>query len=367
MLPHPSIKLPRISLRIPTSRALQYGYSNARVKAMKGLILPPSLLAELVRVPTVGGMVEMLQRTHYREELGDLALRYQGAQLVELSAQRRYIKLAQKVLRICPSRDRAVLLAILKKWDLLVLRMILNARQTGKKLADIQPYITPVSPGLRADFERIAVAEDPLAAFRKTLLGQEILKSGMSGNLANRSRKLAAGSATWGSIQQKLERYAYTYPIQTLLQFSGPDIARVSAVLRKEVDIRNAIAIEKLKRRGMPATEIRSNLIEGGSLAPKALSTLAQSKTPEASVAVLRSHFRQPDLPSDSLPSLETALEKVLAKEKLRAFHRSILSIGTLMGALLVLEEEVHNLRKIAKGKEFGLPEDEVRSMLVTI
>jgi len=56
-----SITLPRIE-----SKALKYGYSSARVKAMKGLLIKQTTLEEMIKVGSVEGMVEILQRTGYK-------------------------------------------------------------------------------------------------------------------------------------------------------------------------------------------------------------------------------------------------------------------------------------------------------------
>ncbi len=52
------------------SRSLKYGYSNARARAMRGILLSPSALDELIKVKTLNGMVELLQRTRYTAEPG---------------------------------------------------------------------------------------------------------------------------------------------------------------------------------------------------------------------------------------------------------------------------------------------------------
>jgi V/A-type H+-transporting ATPase subunit C len=67
------------------------------------------------------------------------------------------------------------------------------------------------------------------------------------------------------------------------------------------------------------------------------------------------------------LTDLEIALEKSIAAQRLLAFHRSTLSVGVIIGFLLLKEEEMSNLRKIAKSKEFHVPEAEVRKMLVVV
>ena len=62
--------------------SLKYGYSNARVKGMKGLLFKRDFLDELIKVGSVDSMIELLQRTHYKEELVALSVRYSGSELV---------------------------------------------------------------------------------------------------------------------------------------------------------------------------------------------------------------------------------------------------------------------------------------------
>ncbi|MBS3068651.1 hypothetical protein J4450_08145 [Candidatus Micrarchaeota archaeon] len=57
------MKLPNIE-----SRALKYGYSNARVRGMKGLLLKPAFLDELIKVRSIDAMVELLQ-SYYKERI----------------------------------------------------------------------------------------------------------------------------------------------------------------------------------------------------------------------------------------------------------------------------------------------------------
>ena len=102
----------------------------------------------------------------------------------------------------------------------------------------------------------------------------------------------------------------------------------------------------------------------------QAITRLIEAKDMGATVSVLKQRFPHLELMGEgrnALTDLEVALEKSIAERKTRAFQRSILSAGVLFGFLLLKEEEVNNLRKIAKGKEFRMPESEVRAMLVIV
>ena len=75
----------------PENKALKYGYSNARVRGMKGLLLSSNYLDELIKVPTIPEMAELLQRTHYKEHIAALSLKHSGSSLIELAAGRHFV------------------------------------------------------------------------------------------------------------------------------------------------------------------------------------------------------------------------------------------------------------------------------------
>jgi vacuolar-type H+-ATPase subunit C/Vma6 len=99
------------------------------------------------------------------------------------------------------------------------------------------------------------------------------------------------------------------------------------------------------------------------------IAKLIDAKDMSATLSLLRHRFPRMEVKGEgiSLPELEAALDRSIASQKAHAFARSILSVGVVLGLLLLKEEEVNNLRKIAKGKEFRMSESDVRATLVVV
>lgn len=131
------------TFRIPAfeSRALKYGYANARVRGMRGLLLKDAFLDELMRVGTIDGMVELLQRTPYRDDLLALALQYKGSYLIELAARRHFVKIVEKIKKLAPKSDLPVIVNLLRRWDFLNVKTILDAKRVGTSFDEIKQYI----------------------------------------------------------------------------------------------------------------------------------------------------------------------------------------------------------------------------------
>lgn len=356
------------------SRALKYGFSNARAKAMKGLLLSQSALEELIKVSTIDAMVELLQRTDYRSDLLSNSMHYSGSELIELAAGSNVVRTVVKLRSFIPKSDLPALKALLRKWDLMNLKTIVNARQLGKSYEEITPFVFPVGELTARDFEQIAKA-DPEAIFneiRKTRLGAEMLSAStalFSKHMWDTFRNALKNLNTFRQVETILDAYTYMFMDKALSEVAGKDADHIRRILKKEIDARNILIIERLKNRGFPPEKIANYLIRGGTMSRAFIRSLMDAKDLGTATHIAKSKFRKLQLKEGELTmtDLEIAIEKALAAEKTLAFHRSVLSVGVILGFLLLKEEELNNLRKIAKGKEYGIPEREIREMLVIV
>jgi len=374
------LKLPPLG-----GRALKYGYSNARVRAMKGLLLKQAFLEEAIRVGSVEAMAELLQRTGYKSELAAASVSYKGSMLIEMAASRNFSRNVRKLVRITPESDRKALQALLVRWDLMNLKTLLNARRLGKSYDEIKPYLLEVGGLGEDDFRRILKADGRAVEreIRSTGLWQWMRRTsenaaldlkGMSGSSGGR------GAAGDSRIESVVDSYIYIIMDNALAEVGGKETADIRKTLRREADAKNAMIIERLKRHNIAADRIRKSLIRGGTMNAQMTDKLIEAKDQSAMLAILKQRFPRLDIRGEkgergekggdgraSLTELEVALEKTIAAQKVGAFGRSILSAGVIFGFLLLKEEELNNLRKIAKGKEFRMSEADVREMLVVV
>lgn len=359
------MKLPDIRLE---SRALRYGYANARVKGMKGLLLKPAFLDELTHVRTLDAMVELLQRTHYKDYLIQLSLRHRGSLLIELASGRHFSAMVRKVKSLAPKEDRHIIESLLRRWDLLNLKTLINGLRVGRKFEEMQPYIIPVGSLSQNDLEKVAKAQDLFAEIKKTDFGKELLSQPtvlFSRQMIDSFNDALRHTDSFLQLQTILDASLYIM-IERALGSGSKDVQRLKRILKKEIDAKNVLIIFRLKK--SQRANVRNYLIKGGSLSDATISTLLEARDISAVSGILQSRFKAVSLPENAtVVDLEIALEKSTAAEKLAVFHRSILSIGVLFGFLLLKEEELNNLRKIAKAKEFAIPEEEVKQTLVVV
>lgn len=362
-------KVPKIE-----SRALKYGYSNARVKAMKGLLLKQGQLDEMIRVATVQAMVELLNKTGYKNELASASVEYSGSALVELAASRNFAKVVRKLLKITPKGDQNVLRALLIRWDLMNLKSLMHAKRLKRNYDDVKPYLFEVGGLTEDDFKRIMKADDAtiMKELRRTELGEKMLS--ISTMSLNRRMKESFTNALRSldmflQMETIIDAYIYLFMDHALSEVGAKEVESVRGILKREIDAKNILIIERLKRYNTSKEKIIGNLIKGGTINDAIIEKLVDAKDLQAVVNIIKPKFRQIEIRGDrlKLTDLEIALEKSVAAQKVLAFHTNVLSVGVIIGFLLLKEEEINNIRKIAKCKEFKIPENEVREMLVVV
>jgi len=357
------------------SRGLKYGYSNARVKAMKGLLLTSAFYEEMIKVKSIEAMVELLQRTGYKNDLAAASVDYAGSELIEMAASENFARTVQQLLRITPKEDKAAVRALLVKWDLMNLKTLMHGRRLNQSYEQVKPYLFPVGGLTEDDFKRIMKAEEKeiFREVKRTELGGHMLSSStahFSKRMWDNFRNALRSVNMFLQMETIIDGYTYLLMEKGLVEVGGKEIDAIRQILKKEIDERNIMIIERLKRHGAQPKDIKESLIHGGTLSESFITQLIEAKDLGAVVALIKTKFRPLDIKDVStleLADLEIALEKSLATQKTVAFYRAVLSVGVIVGFLLLKEEEINNMRKIAKGKEFNIPEQDVRDMLVVV
>ncbi len=352
------------------SRALKYGYSNARVKAMKGLLLKPGFVDDLVRCSSIEAMIELLQRTPYKGDFAAGSVKYSGSELIELAAAKNFARTVEKLIRITPQSDKKVLHALLLKYDLLNLKTIMHAKELGKTYDEVKPHLFPAGGLTEDEFRRIMKADGQhiFREIKRTVLGEAMLSQSTADFSKAMWEKFNMALRSLDSFMQMetiVDAYSYLLMDKALADSGSRDIAYIRRIMKREIDAKNVMIIERLKKHGKK--KILENLIRGGTINQMTINKIIESKDIAQTISLIKSKFGNLELSGESLTDLEIALEKSIARQKTIAFHRGMLSVGVIIGFLLLKEEELNNLRKIGKGKEFGISEKDVREMLVVV
>jgi V/A-type H+-transporting ATPase subunit C len=356
------------------SRPIVWGYANARAKAMRPALLGAPAIASMLEAKDAEGIIATLERTDYREDLTTFALRFGGEELIELATGRNFARAAATLLKVCPKQGRPILFAILSRFDVQSLKAVILAKKLGKEFATVEPYLVPAGSISLAELQEI-YNQDGLGAMIERIRATEFGRQYASAHMLSPSevQKISSqGIFEQDAIEQlvgSLESYYYV-AAGYKLKSAEPDSVAIRSLLSSEADGKNVLTIMRCKKSGMDATGTRKYLVPGGKIIKSELeSMLSASTVDEVAERVAAKFGLQEALDAykkDSrLTHFEIAFEQSVSRQSVRALHRSVLSVGALAGMLFLKEEEINNIRKIARGTALGMGKEEIREMLV--
>src|SRR4030067_285780 len=118
-------------------------YINARVRAMRSRLLDPGRMEELLGALTFDALLAGLNNTPYGRDLQEALARYRGIQAVDEALARNFSATTQKIRSFGDGKPRALIEALLLRWDLANVRAVLRGKHTGRAEEDIMESVLP--------------------------------------------------------------------------------------------------------------------------------------------------------------------------------------------------------------------------------
>ena len=342
----------------------EYPYTYVRSSVMKSLLIKKGEYHKLMKM-SLPEITRYLQESEYKKEINELANKYKGVNLLELAINRNLTNSFNKLKRISPPELRIVLFVYLKRIDIENIKKILRGKfagiETEKVIASLQPAGILSENALHAVWKKDSIESvlrgigmidmkkmaEPLERFKKegTLIGLE--------------------SALDKMYFDEVLDFSETMPIQGRL---------FREFLELELEIRDIMTILMLKREGVDNKSISQYLItpnhgEGSKL----IEMMMKLEDFDAIVGCLeKSQYRKyiEDgirrlKESNTLLYLEKDIMIYLLKKTTTFTHMNPLSIQNILDYMFGKENEARNLMKLIKGKQLGVKDEFIESMIV--
>lgn len=352
-------------MRLTGGRRGNYSYACARVRARKSQLLtkdtyPKFLLMDLNEIG------RFLGETRYKTEMGELATRYAGVDLIELGTSRNLARNFNEVLGFATGELKEMIASYLGRWDIWNVKTILRGKFYGATVEEIREDLVPAGR-LREDDLNVLLSlgtvPEVLDALKKT--------SGIV--IPEEVRGAVDKTGTLAPVEDYLDRTYYDALLQRLAVNSKPERVFL-AYVRREIDTTNLMTLLKLKKEGVAADRIAVYYIEGGEQIKKddfarmaALESVEQVAS-ELSKFTFFEDIKEPlevAKSSNSMSDVATAMQKYSLKLAEKMSHVYPLSILPIIDYMIRMKSEVDNVRIIARGKESGLDPDLIKRLLV--
>ena len=367
-------------------RPLIYGYSNARVRAMRTALLSRRQAEDLLKVHSSAAVAEYLMRTGYRDDFAHMPARITEEERVEIATSRNFARTAQKLLRITPGQGRPTLLAFLGRYDIHNLKAILLARKLNRGNEEAMGLLVPAGSLTQPELGRMLSAKSPDAlyeAIRASGFGAKFLSSASIKRIPRAQIRAAlqhtGSEQAWPDLLIAALDSFYYEVASAAARASEKDSDILLNLVRSEADAKNAMTIMRMKKGGAGKSAVMKSLVGGGNFTPKQLGKMGGAKdfhdvaklasgffiseTGKAEFASAEKRYKE----DGQLSHFEVVFESSIARRSLRVLRRSMMSIGAIAGFLFLKEEEMNNIRKIVRGKALGLPTEKIAEMLVIV
>ncbi len=345
-----------------------YGYANARIRAMKSLLLKEDFYSQLLRAGSFDNVVTALRQTPYARDLDEVMIKENGLKGFDEALRRNIMKAFAKLARIMEDDGIRLTNLLLGRWDIANIKAILRGKNLGVSSDNILESLIPAGEIDEATLIELVNAHsvrdcvDVMAtlhiSFAVPLTGafpQYALKRNMS------------------VLELALDKFFYERAVRELKR---PNLSTqlVREMLIREIDTTNIMMVLRVVKDEIDRREAAAFFIPGGKeLSVKRLNEIANKRMVEDVVQALSgtSYYK---LLSDKMPSyfetnsltgLERGLEEAAVRRGIKMFLADPLSIAGAIGYIWAKHNEIVNLRIIARGKQVGMPEARIQEALI--
>jgi V/A-type H+-transporting ATPase subunit C len=345
-----------------TSGASNVEYVTARVRARRAALYDEEDYRKLVRMGT-GEIARFMEESAYEREVNALGARHGGVDLIEYALNANLARNFEDLLRWCDGPLYDEVARYLRKFDAWNAKTLLRgvfAAADAETTRDDLILAGEIDERLLETLAEAGSVEEVVEGLEGTTFGEPLAdalpdyeESGLLVPLEN-----AVDRAYYERLMGELD--AGDRATQLYVEF-----------LQAEIDFRNVRNALRIARSGADI-DVSEYYIEGGRLFDAAeLRTLAGN--PDDLVARLREGPYGDDLEAaldgvaegESLIAFEHALDAALLSYSDHLSHVYPLSVCPVLAYVLAKEQEVNNIRAIARGREAGLSPEEIETDLV--
>ncbi len=337
----------------------QYGFVNARVRAMRSAFLSRTAYRSMAAFKEPGEVFSFLLQTRYRAMVEGMEAKTPEA--LERALFREEIRQVRDVQKISKGGTRRILELLLERYDAERLKTILRAWRSGggQSKAVIRDEI--VHPFR----EEALLSSKNMEEFAAALEGTPFQKA--AGDRAARFDE----KKSLFSIEVAVDQTVYERLWKASESLSRTDRNILRKLTGIEIDLKNLDWILRFRKYyNIPMVEIGELLLPNGwRLGTEGIRKILDGGNVTESLLDFGGGSPLP-LPAGgeealSLEALEHFLYQTLFIEAKRAFMAFPLSIGAILGYVTLMRIESRNIRALVHAKAYHMPAPEIEPFLV--
>lgn len=350
---------------------MDLAYYNARIRGMRRSLLKADDYHLLVRARGYEGLMDRLRSSVYGPYLEMSGARFERQEdIVSNALQTRLEEALVSLWGLAPAKARLVLKQVFSIWEVHNIKTLVRGISRGARREEILAALIPAGEFGKGPLGVLAGAPGikELAGFLDSWASPyaEPVKKGLPAYLK--------GASTI-EMEVGIDRLAFSNVSEHGNGAAPGGVMAEVSVLR--IDMRNSLTLINTAGRGyqaIPAVSADKLFCEGGSITGKRFGDLLRSDSRASLLNGLSDAVRDPGIreilrsadPVD-LVFIEESFDAIIERRLSRAAAVEPLGIYLSAAFAYTIAREVKNLRLIARAKGFGIPDDSVERLLLTV
>lgn len=355
------------SKRVPETDA---GYACARLRGMRAHLLDSSFYERLIAAPDVASTIKELMETSYEQDLEKELVRGMTSAVVDDALKENMVHAYRKVLSFLDPKMRTVLSTLLGRWDVFNIKTVLRGAHNQVPAEEVNESLMPAGYLSGTELEGLAKLGDV-----KAIIDTMAMWGLPYATPLRRTYPEYSKSNDLPLLELALDRQ-YSEWATSRLVGEDSDIEAARRVLGTQVDTLNLVTVFRMIKNEVSSSEAERYFLDGGRAIKKELylELTKLSDVDEVLDRLKRSPYGEAldeaavrYLEMQSIPVFERALEELLMRRALMSGVRDPHGVGVAIAYLWGKQNEITNIRIIARGKEVGMPADRVREELILV
>lgn len=346
------------------------GYANARIRGMKSHFLPAEFYERLISAVDLSHVVKELLETGYRADIERNIVKGIRSSTIDDALKDSMLATYAKVLSLLTPECRTLVNTLVGRWDVFNVKTILRGAHHNVAYADVVDSLMPAGYLGMVELQELARIGDVRAVVDTMatwgLVYAQPLRASFTAYLEAKDLTV---------LELALDRQ-YSAWASSRLTGTSDDVLITRRVFAMQVDVRNINTAFRMIAHDVDLQDPGTYFLSGGrSIRPDLFLKMVGASDVDDVLDLLEKTPYHEALDSaasryvatQSISVFERALEDMVMRKALSAGVGDPHGVGVAISYLWGKENEVTNLRIIAKGKEVGMPADRMRQELILV
>lgn len=324
-----------------------FAYINARIRGLRSKLLSSEFFTEALNSNDFKAFTTLLSQSYYNHDLEEANSRFSGLKTVDEAVGRNFYHTTRSILNFSDGKAGKLIAALLMRYDLNNIKAITRAKHAGRSQEEIENGLLPAGELKPAILATIAAATDMAGVAQILASTPTPLRSAF----AKAQNKYASDGNLHG-LELTLDCEYYRILLKTLKTLQPPQ--KFKRYIQCEVDATNLRTALSIRDNTEKARE--ELFVKGGSeISFSMFENIINDNSTNALQTLIGTDFAGL-IEINNLSEAEAVIHSVL-KKRATNLASDALNIGLVTSYLSAKEIESANIRLLARGKYYNIPQ----------